>query len=181
MSDPPDIPAALRERASRIDVILLDADGVLTDGRLYYADGGGEAKAFDARDGHGIRLGQLAGLRFGIVSGRASPALARRAAELDIVELHQRIVDKLARTEEILQRLGVGAERACFVGDDLIDLPVMRRVGLAVAPADAVPETRQAAHYVTERRGGRGAVREVVELVLRASGRWADVIRRYGD
>jgi 3-deoxy-D-manno-octulosonate 8-phosphate phosphatase (KDO 8-P phosphatase) len=170
----------LAERARRVRLVLFDSDGVLTDGRIYYAPDDG-MRAFDVKDGHGIRMGQEAGLAFGAISGRESSALARRAAELDFDELHQRVHDKVACVEGILRGRGLEAEQVCFVGDDLIDVPVMRRVGLAAAPADAVPEVLRAAHFVTDRPGGRGAAREVIELILRASGKWDQVTRRYFD
>ena len=169
----------MRERAGRVELILVDSDGVLTDGRIYMSSDGSEFRAFDVTDGHGIRMGQQAGLEFGIISGRTSEVLARRASELDIEELHQRVIDKLERFREIIERRQLAEESICFVGDDLIDLPVMRRVGLAVAPANARPEVLESAHYVTERAGGRGALREVIDLVLRATGKWDTVARRY--
>jgi 3-deoxy-D-manno-octulosonate 8-phosphate phosphatase (KDO 8-P phosphatase) len=167
------------ERARRIRLILLDVDGVLTDGRIHLGGGEEDARAFYVRDGLGIRMGQEAGLSFGIVSGRRSEVVARRAAELKITEVHQGVLDKAEVFDGIVQKSGVSTESVCFVGDDVIDLPAMRRAGLAAAPSDADPETRRFAHYVTEREGGRGAVREVVDLVLRASGRWDDVMRRF--
>ncbi len=170
---------ANRERAGKIRLILLDSDGVLTDGRITMISDGGEVRAFHVQDGFGIRLGIQAGLEFGILSGRASPVLERRAAELGIEELHQRVLDKTGCFEEILQRLDIPAEAVCFVGDDLIDLPVMRRCGFAVATRDAQPDVRSQAHYVTERLGGEGAVREVVDIVLRASGKWEEATRPY--
>jgi len=170
-----------RERAAKVQLILMDVDGVLTDARLYIDSEGRETKAFDARDGHGIRMGQQAGLSFGIISGRQAAAVSARAAELDITEVHQRIQDKIGLFQEILERLKLTADAVCYVGDDLIDLPVMRRVGFAAAPADALAEAQEAAHYVTRRAGGRGAVREVVDLVLRARGDWERVTRRYTE
>lgn len=167
------------ERARRVRLVLLDADGVLTDGRIFVGRGGGDARAFDVRDGHGIRLGQQAGLTFGILSGRSSAAVAERAAELGIDEVHQGLADKAARLGEILERLHVPPQAVCFMGDDLNDVPVLRRVGLAAAPADAVPEVRAVAHLVTERGGGRGAVRELVEILLHASGRWESLVASY--
>jgi 3-deoxy-D-manno-octulosonate 8-phosphate phosphatase (KDO 8-P phosphatase) len=160
-------------------VILLDVDGVLTDGRLFLGTGGYDGRAFHTRDGHGIRMGQRGGLLFGLVSGRESPVVAARAEELYITEVHQGVYDKLACVEELLARLGIDAAEACFVGDDLVDLPAMRRVGFAAAPRDAAPEVRRFAHYVTRRPGGGGAVREVVDLVLRASDRWEQATERY--
>ena len=168
-----------RRCASRIRLILLDVDGVLTDGRIYVSDQGIESRAFDARDGLGIKLGQLAGLTFGVISGRESPLVEKRARELAIEEIHQRVLDKVGRAKEIRERLALDADAVCYVGDDLIDLPLLRTVGLSAAPADAVPEVRAAVQLVTSRPGGRGAVREVVDLVLQASGRWDDVTRRF--
>ena len=164
------------ERARRVRLVLLDVDGVLTDGRLLYYSDGSEGRAFFVRDGMAIRVGREAGLLFGIISGRQSEVVTRRAAELGIGEVHQGVYNKVERFEEIAERLALTAEAVCFVGDDLIDVPLMRRVGFAAAPADAAPEAREAAHFVATRGGGLGAVREVVEFVLRADGRWDEVV-----
>jgi 3-deoxy-D-manno-octulosonate 8-phosphate phosphatase (KDO 8-P phosphatase) len=171
--------AEVVERASRIDLILLDVDGVLTDGRLYMDGSGNEMKSFHTRDGLGIRIGQRGGLLFGIVTGRESKVVRDRAEELYITEIHQRVRDKGATVAEILARVGVPGERACFVGDDLVDVPAMRRCGLAVAPADASSEAIAAAHHVTARRGGDGCVRETIDLVLRARGKWESATERF--
>ncbi len=171
--------AEIVRRASRIRLLLLDSDGVLTDGRITMTSAGEEIRSFDVRDGHGIRMGQQAGLLFGVISGRDSRVLAERAAELQIDEVHQGVWDKLGCVREILGRRKLGRQAACFVGDDLIDVPAMRHCGLAVAPADALPEVRRASHYVTQQPGGRGAVREVIDLLLRASGSWDQVTARY--
>jgi 3-deoxy-D-manno-octulosonate 8-phosphate phosphatase (KDO 8-P phosphatase) len=171
--------ADLRERAARVRVILMDVDGVLTDGRVYMGSNGYDGRAFHVRDGQGVRMGQRGGLLFGIISGRESRVVAERAAELYITEIHQGVYDKSECLQAVLQRLGVAAEQACFVGDDLVDVPAMRRVGLAAAPADAVPEVREAAHFVTTRPGGAGALREIVDLVLQASGKWTQIADRY--
>lgn len=176
MSEPS---AEVVKRAERVGLVLLDSDGVLTDGRIVIGSDGNEWRAFDVRDGHGIRMGRDAGLVFGIVSGRRSKVVEARARELGIEEVHQKIQDKGRCVEEILSRSGVSGDAACFVGDDLIDLPAMRRVGLSIAPADAVAEVRHTVDWVTARGGGRGAVREVVELLLRASGRWERATARY--
>jgi 3-deoxy-D-manno-octulosonate 8-phosphate phosphatase (KDO 8-P phosphatase) len=173
------IGAEILERASRIRLIVLDADGVLTDGRIILSSDGTEARAFDVTDGFGIRLGARAGLLFAIVSGRRSEVLARRAADLRIEEVHQGILDKAGCLREILGRRSLSPAEACFVGDDLIDLPPMRLAGLAAAPASARDEVREAAHFVAGRAGGHGAVREVVELVLRATGRWDAALRDF--
>ena len=168
-----------RERASRVTLVLLDVDGVMTNGRLYMGPDGQESRAFHVRDGQGVRLGQRGGLMFGIVSGRDARVVADRAAELYITEVHQGIRDKVACVEAMLTRLDLPADRVAFVGDDLADVAVMKRVGFAAAPADAVPEVKQVAHYVTECAGGEGAVREVVDLLLRAAGKWEQVVDRF--
>ena len=169
----------LLARAGRVRLVLLDVDGVLTDGRLYFGAAGDEGRSFHSRDGVGVKLGQRAGLSFGLISGRRSAAVASRAAELEIHEVHQGVRDKAACLTTILERLAMAPEAVCFVGDDLVDVPVMRRVGLAAAPGDAAPEAREVADYVTQAGGGRGAVREVVDLLLRASGRWQDVTQGF--
>jgi len=171
--------ADFRERAERIRLIVLDADGVLTDGRIIMSSDGTETRAFDVTDGFGIRLGQRAGVIFGVISGRRSEVLQRRAAELGIDELHQGVLDKAACLREILSRRGLAPAQACFIGDDLIDLPAMRLAGFAAAPADAQAAVRDAAHFVAARGGGRGAVREIVELVLRAADRWETTLQDF--
>jgi 3-deoxy-D-manno-octulosonate 8-phosphate phosphatase (KDO 8-P phosphatase) len=171
----------VEERARRIRWVFLDVDGTLTDGRVYVLSDGTDGRAFHVLDGHAIKLGQQAGLRFALLSGRRSAAVEIRARELGIEELHQGILDKGPRIDEILDRLGVAPDAVCFMGDDLVDLPAMRRAGLAAAPADAVDEVRRAAHVVTTRRGGEGAVREVVELLLRTSGEWDRVTQHYHE
>lgn len=169
----------VRDRAARVRLIFFDSDGVLTDGRIIIGANGEDLRAFDVQDGHGLVLGRQAGIAFGVMSGRESGALTRRASELRIAEVHQGVHDKGRRLGEILDRLSVPAEEACFMGDDLIDLPAMRRVGLAAAPSNAADEVLAAAHHVTRRAGGHGAARELVELVLRAQDKWDEVTRRY--
>ncbi len=154
-------------------------DGVLTDGSIVYSDAGEELKRFHVRDGSGLKLWLAAGKRAEVVSGRASPAVARRMAELGVAPVLQGRDDKPAAFAEVLAALGLSAEQACAVGDDLPDLPVMLRAGLAVAVADACAEVRAAAHYTTPVPGGRGAVRDAVEWVLKLQGRWADLTARY--
>ncbi len=172
-------PAEVLERARRVRVVLMDVDGVLTDGRILFLSNGVDGRSFHSVDGHGIRMGQRGGLTFAFVSGRRSEAVTMRARELGITEIHQGVADKIACCREILDHAGLAEENACFVGDDLVDVGVMRRVGLAVAPADAQPEALRAAHWVTSRKGGRGAVREVIDLLLRAAGTWDEVTRGY--
>jgi 3-deoxy-D-manno-octulosonate 8-phosphate phosphatase (KDO 8-P phosphatase) len=164
---------------SRIRLLLLDVDGVMTDGRIIYDSRGGEAKAFDVKDGHGLKLVQRAGIQVGIITGRQSAVVERRAAELGIELVYQGAKEKLPPFREILQRLALTPEEVAYAGDDIVDLPIMRRVGFPVTVADAVDEVKAAAHMVTRRAGGRGAVREICDHLLRESGRWSLVTRRY--
>jgi 3-deoxy-D-manno-octulosonate 8-phosphate phosphatase (KDO 8-P phosphatase) len=166
-------------RARRIKLLLMDCDGVLTDGRLWLMMDGDEQKTFHARDGQGISLFHHAGLRTGIISGRTSSAVERRARELEMSYVRQYAKDKIKALDEILTEAGVSANECAYIGDDVADIPVMQRVELAVAVADAVEETKQAAHYVTEHKGGHGAVREVTDLILKAQACWPELMRRY--
>ncbi|HKY31170.1 MAG TPA: HAD hydrolase family protein [Candidatus Polarisedimenticolia bacterium] len=167
------------DRARRVKLILMDVDGVLTDGRIILQAEVDEAKGFDSRDGVGIRLAQKAGLVTGVITGRLSIATTRRASELQMEEYHQRVFRKAEVFESILKARRVRAEAVCFIGDDLVDVPILKRVGLAAAPADARPEARQAAHLVTSLPGGRGAVRQVIDFILKVQGRWARVTQGY--
>ncbi|HET9577124.1 MAG TPA: HAD-IIIA family hydrolase [Usitatibacter sp.] len=160
-------------RARAVRLAIFDVDGVMTDGTLYIGGEGEAFKAFNILDGHGVKMLQSAGVATAIISGRSSDAVARRAAELSIAHVVQGAGDKVAAFEALLARLGVEPAACAFVGDDLPDLPVMRRCGLAVAVANAVEAVKSAAHYVTRASGGRGAVREFCELVLRAQGQLA--------
>ena len=169
----------LSERVARVEVLLLDVDGVLTDGSIVYTDRGEELKRFHVRDGSGLKLWRLAGNRAAIVSGRSSPAVERRAKELGVAPVLQGRDDKLAALVELLATLNVTADRVCAIGDDLPDLPVLRQVGVAVAVSDACPELRAAADYVTQIPGGHGAVREAIEWLLRLQGRWDECVQRY--
>lgn len=172
-------PVSVERRASRIKLLLMDCDGVLTDGRLWLTEDGDEQKSFNTHDGQGLSLLHRAGLQSGIITGRRSRAVIRRAAELGVEYVRQGEPDKIAAFEQVLQEAGVAENEVAFVGDDLPDIPIMKRAELAVAVADAVEETRSAAHYVTRARGGRGAVREVVELILKSQGRWSDLVDDY--
>jgi 3-deoxy-D-manno-octulosonate 8-phosphate phosphatase (KDO 8-P phosphatase) len=158
------------ERARKVRVAICDVDGVLTDGALYYGDSGAEWKAFSVHDGHGIRMLRDGGVAVAIISSRSSGALEARARNLGIELLFQGATDKLTAFSEILGRCRVGAEACACVGDDLVDLPVMERCGLAVAVPDAPAMVRRRAQYVTRARGGRGAVREICEIILHAQG-----------
>lgn len=166
-------------RASRIKLLLMDCDGVLTDGRLWLTADGDEQKTFHARDGQGISLFHQAGLKTGIISGRTSSAVERRARELKMSYVRQYAKDKVKALDEILGEAGVSANECAYVGDDVADIPVMQRVGLAVAVADAAEETKQAAHYVTKLAGGHGGVREVTDLILKAQGKWDEAMSRF--
>jgi 3-deoxy-D-manno-octulosonate 8-phosphate phosphatase (KDO 8-P phosphatase) len=169
----------IERRAARIKLLLMDCDGVLTDGLITLLDDGSEQKSFHVRDGHGIVLLHRAGLRSGIISGRTSLAVTRRARDLGIHFLRQGTLNKLKDYEELLVEANSSDAETAFIGDDVTDIPLMQRAELAVAVADAGEETRAAAHYVTQSAGGRGAVREVAELILKAQGRWAELMRRY--
>ncbi|MGH9944518.1 MAG: KdsC family phosphatase [Pyrinomonadaceae bacterium] len=169
----------IEQRAARVKLLLLDCDGVLTDGRITLLGEGDEQKSFHTRDGHGLVLLHRAGLRSGIISGRTSSAVERRARDLGIGYVRQGTWNKIKDFREVLEAAGVSEQEAAYVGDDVTDVPLMRRVGLSVAVADAGEETRAAAHYITQLPGGFGAVREVCELLLKAQGRWADLMKRY--
>ena len=168
-------------RAARVKLLLLDCDGVLTDGRITLVSGGDEEKSFHTRDGHGLVLLHRAGLQSAVISGRTSAALERRARDLGIPHLRQGTHDKIVEYREVLAAAGVSEDETCVVGDDVTDIPLMRRSALAVAVSDATAETRVHAHYVTRLPGGFGAVREVCELILKAQGRWEELMRRYTE
>lgn len=169
----------LRRRARALEWLLCDVDGVLTDGRIFVGRRRELVKAFDVRDGLGVKLAQRGGLTVGLLSSRRSPAVARRARELGITEVLQGRDDKAAAFADLLERRGLEARRVAYIGDDLPDLPVLLRCGLGFCPAAAAPEVRSVAHVVLERPGGRGAVRETVETILRARGDWADLLAAY--
>jgi YrbI family 3-deoxy-D-manno-octulosonate 8-phosphate phosphatase len=170
----------LTDVCSKIELILSDVDGVMTDGGIYVEDSGQQIIKFHIRDGMGVRLWREAGKRFGIVTGRKLEAVKKRAADLwmDIVQLG--IDDKLPEVDRLAAELKITREQVCFIGDDLLDLAAIRAVGFGVAVADAPEDVRKAAKYTTSVRGGQGAAREVVELILKNTGRWADVLKRYG-
>ncbi|GAB4266617.1 MAG: HAD hydrolase family protein [Deferrisomatales bacterium] len=169
----------LEQRMARVSLLLLDVDGVLTDGRIVLDDRGVETKSFDVTDGHGLKLLQRAGVEVGLVTGRRSRVVEHRARELGIAEVHQGVKDKLAVVRHILARRALGPEQICYVGDDVVDLPVMLQVGCAVTVAGAPDYVQARAHWVTPNPGGRGAVRQVCEALLRARGAWEAVTRKY--
>ena len=162
-----------------IELILSDVDGVLTDGGIWYDNQGVEIKSFHIRDGLGIKLWQRSGFKFGLLTARTSHIVKLRALELGIDVVRQGFENKLPAAIDILRELQLNSEQTCYIGDDLTDLPVIRHVGLGIAVADAVSEVRSAANYITKITGGRGAVREVIELVLKGKNRWDDIVQRY--
>ena len=172
-------PLEIQERAARVKLLLMDCDGVLTDGRIWVMEEGGDQKSFHTRDGLGIELLHRAGLRSGIISGRVSNAVERRARGLGMSFVWQGCEDKQKAFSDTLVEAGLTNAEVAFIGDDLNDIPLMLQSGLGVAVADAALEAREHAHYVTTARGGRGAVREVVELILKSQGRWDDLVKHY--
>ncbi len=162
-------------RAKKIELLLLDVDGVLTDGTILYTQEGGESKGFNTQDGLGLRLLQDAGIAVGLISARLSEAVAKRAADLGFAHLYAGREDKDAAYKELLKKTGLDPEQTAYMGDDLLDLPVLLKVGCSFAPANAVVEVRQRVHYTTIRSGGHGAVREVCELILEARGQLAGI------
>jgi 3-deoxy-D-manno-octulosonate 8-phosphate phosphatase (KDO 8-P phosphatase) len=172
-------PFEVERRAAEVKLLLLDCDGVLTDGRITPVLGGDELKSFHTQDGHGLVMLHRAGLRSGIISGRTSRLVEARAADLGITYVRQGALDKLSIFDALLAEADVAPAEIAYVGDDVVDIPLMRRAGLAVAVADATADTREAAHYVTRLAGGFGAVREVCELILKAQGRWDELMKRY--
>lgn len=182
MAGVPKISPALKKRAAQIKVVLMDVDGTMTDGGvtlLSQTDGSAlEIKTFDAHDGQGLTLAQTAGLRTGCITGRESAALLRRAHEMKMEFIYMKQPLKMPAYEEILRKAGVHDSAVAYIGDDLPDLPLMRRAGLAVAVGDAVPEVKKAAHYITKSRAGHGAIREAVELVLKSKGIWKAIIEK---
>jgi len=160
-------------------LLLLDVDGVLTNGQIIYDGAGNELKMFNVRDGHGLKLLQRAGIRVGIITGRKSDVVVRRAAELGIEILYQGALNKLEPYLEILAQTGLSEEQIAYVGDDLIDLPVLRRVGFSATVADADAEVCRRVDYISGLAGGYGAVREICDLLLKAGGHWEQITARY--
>ncbi|MBX9811785.1 MAG: 3-deoxy-manno-octulosonate-8-phosphatase KdsC [Burkholderiales bacterium] len=161
---------AVYERARNIRLAIFDVDGVLTDGSLYFTDSGEELKAFNVRDGHGMKMLQACGVRLAIITSRNSRCVELRARNLGIDLLYQGVADKLATFQELLAQLKLDVAAAAYMGDDVIDLPVMQRCGLALTVAEAPAAVKNHAHYVSQAPGGRGAVREVCELIMQAQG-----------
>lgn len=174
-----DLPRETLARAAKIKLVLFDVDGVLTDGRLLIGDDGQEYKAFNSKDGHGIKMMQRHGVAAGIITGRTSKVVEHRVRDLNIQHVHQGCAEKLPVYRQLLARLGLQPEQTAFVGDDVVDLPIMLSVGLAVAPRDAHPLVVRHAHWTTPSDGGRGAARELCELILYAQGHYDRAMQNY--
>lgn len=167
------------QRVRKIKILVLDVDGVLTDGRIIMDDRGRETKFFDVRDGHGLKMLMRTGIEVVFLTGRKSRVVEHRARELGVTEVYQGALNKVEVFETLLERKGLKASEAAYAGDDIVDVPVLRRAGFSVAVVNAVSEAKRAAHYVTKKRGGRGAVREVCEVILKGQGKWGDIKKRY--
>ncbi len=175
-----DVPSlARRADLSKIQLLVLDVDGVLTDGTLTVNGDGSESKSFNSLDGHGIKMWRKAGLKVGFLSGRLSGPTKHRAEQLGVDYVFEDCQDKLPVMEKLLEQIGMSAEKAAYIGDDLPDLPVMKYVGFGAAVANAVDEVKQYADYVTTLPGGGGAVREVIEYILKSTGKWEQLLKRY--
>ncbi len=162
----------MRQALARIKMLVLDVDGVMTDGKIIVDDNGVESKNFDVQDGFALFLLRQTGIKTAIISARASKAVHVRGEDLQIDRIFTAVYPKISAYEQLLKDFGLQDGDVCFMGDDLVDLVILKRVGFAVAVANAVPEVKHAAHYVTGRRGGEGAVREVIEMILKAQGKW---------
>jgi 3-deoxy-D-manno-octulosonate 8-phosphate phosphatase (KDO 8-P phosphatase) len=169
--------------AAKTKLLLMDVDGVLTNGKLYNVPGPDgkmvESKGFDSQDGIGLQWLSWKGIKTGVISGRLSPATEERARQCKMAYVYQGHIEKIPILQEILADAGIGSGEVAYVGDDFTDIVIMRRVGLAIATGNARPEVKRAAHYVTEAAGGEGAIREVVELLLKAQDRWREILEHY--
>ena len=171
--------STLIERTSKVKLMVFDCDGVLTDGRLYINDEGEETRAFHVLDGHGIQMLRATGVETALISGRVSKAIETRAEAIGIDHVFQGVEDKLAVFRQLLEKLGLSADQTGYMGDDIVDIPVMRRCGLSVAVPDSPILVREAAHYVTTSRGGRGAARELCEFIMQIQGTYDRQLARY--
>jgi 3-deoxy-D-manno-octulosonate 8-phosphate phosphatase (KDO 8-P phosphatase) len=169
----------IRNAAKKIELLILDVDGVMTDGSIILDNAGNEYKAFYVRDGHGIRMLTKSGIRVAIITGRYSKVVERRAAELGITDVYQKCHDKRVAYAELVRKYTLADAAVAYIGDDIVDIPVMKRVGLSVAVADATEEVKKLASMVSKYRGGRGAVREVTDLILKAKGLWRALFSEY--
>jgi 3-deoxy-D-manno-octulosonate 8-phosphate phosphatase (KDO 8-P phosphatase) len=169
----------LRDKLQKIKILILDVDGVLTDGRVIMDDSGREIKNFDVRDGHGLKMLQRLGIKVVLLTGRQSEVVSHRARDLGIKEIHQKVFNKKEVFVRILKKNKLTSEEVAFIGDDIIDIPVLRAVGFSAAVADALAVVKKSVDYVTKYKGGRGAVREVCELIMQAQGHWEEIAAKY--
>ncbi len=169
----------LQEKLKKIKILILDVDGVMTDGRIIMDDSGREIKNFDVRDGHGIKLIQRYGIDVVLLTGRKSEVVLHRARDLDIKEVYQKVFNKKEVLVKILKKNKITAAEAAFIGDDVIDIPVLRAVGFSAAVADALDVVKKTVDYITQNKGGRGAVREVCDMLLQAQGQWPEIAAKY--
>ncbi len=170
---------AVIEKARSVKLLILDVDGVMTDGAITYDDEGRETKSFNSKDGHGIKLFMGAGLQVALITARSSKVVSKRAEELGITIVYQGVADKLSTYSQILKELSLEPPETAYMGDDIIDLPVLMRAGVSMAPSDGAAEVIERVDYVTGKPGGRGAVREAVEVILKAQSKWEGVIETY--
>ena len=170
---------ALQKAAKRVRLLILDVDGVLTDGRIVLDNEGNEFKSFHVRDGHGIKMLVKAGIHVAIITGRYSKVVERRAQELGIADVFQRCYAKTAALEHLMEKYGLSEEEVAYMGDDVVDVPVLKRVGMPVAVSDATDEAKDYAAVITKNRGGGGAVREICDFLLKAKGLWESATRAY--
>jgi 3-deoxy-D-manno-octulosonate 8-phosphate phosphatase (KDO 8-P phosphatase) len=169
----------LEEKLKKIQMLILDVDGVMTDGRIIIDDEGRQLKNFDVRDGHGLKIIQRYGIKIAILTGRKSEVVNHRASELDIKDVYQGVLNKKEVFQKILFKHNLAASAVAFVGDDIIDIPVLRQVGFSAAVADAVDVVKKSVDYVTKHNGGHGAVREICEMILQSQGKWPEIAEKY--
>jgi len=169
----------LKEKLKKIKMLILDVDGVMTDGRIIMDDEGRQLKNFDVRDGHGLKIIQRYGIKVVILTGRKSEVVNHRAHDLEIKEIYQGALNKKEVFQKILIKHKLAASAVAFVGDDIIDIPVLRQVGFSAAVADAVDVVKKSVHYITKHKGGRGAVREICEMILQSQGKWQEIAGKY--
>jgi len=171
----------LKERLKRIQVLIMDVDGVLTDGKIIFDDKGGELKFFDVQDGLAVVILKRIGIKTAIITAKGSKVVERRAEDMQVDKLYQDASNKAVALGELLKELNLSVENACFIADELIDLPAIKKVGLAVAVKNAAPEVKKHAHYITKKTGGNGAVREIIEMILKAQDKWQAAIAPYNS
>jgi len=176
---PKKLSANLIKKIKPIKLLILDVDGVMTDGRIIYDDDGKETKIFDVKDGHGIKLLMRAGIDVAIITARESKVVLHRAKNLGIEMVYQKAMDKTAAFEDILKKKQLSSQEAAYIGDELVDIPLLRKVGFAVAVKDAVEDVKKYVDYITEKNGGYGAVREICELILETQDKWKQATARY--